>query len=253
MCCGVADAISTEHKFLKRHNEKFEKLSTSVGQVRESLETLRRAFRPRPTSMIVRSFPRAAKSKRKPARSSSKTDLFPGTVRTSRWKFFFVAWKARRSKARARNQIRINAFNHFRPSVREVLNPPQRYGDEFPDRSTFGPPEDTRPYMNLTTILLLSPRTVRAPRRRPRYRPPGPQSWRHDVREHNARPLRTRNSSGSRNATTRQRWKTQKRNDSLVAPQMLTTRPFALQRRAEPVYTKKKSRSDLPHSQPTSR
>jgi hypothetical protein len=35
------------------------------------------------------------------------------------------------------------------------------------------------------------------------------------------------------------RWKTQKRNDSLVALQMLTTRPFALQRRAEPVYTKK--------------
>jgi hypothetical protein len=81
MCCCVADAITTEHKFLKRHNEKFERLSTSVGQVRESLETLRRAFRPRPTSMIVRSFPRATKSKRKPATSSSKTDLFPGTVR----------------------------------------------------------------------------------------------------------------------------------------------------------------------------
>jgi hypothetical protein len=24
MCCCVADAITTEHKFLKRHNEKFE-------------------------------------------------------------------------------------------------------------------------------------------------------------------------------------------------------------------------------------
>jgi hypothetical protein len=81
MCCWVADAITTEHKFLKRHNEKFKSLSTSVGQVRESLETLRRALRPCPTSMIVRSFPRATKSKRKPARSSSKTDLFPGTVR----------------------------------------------------------------------------------------------------------------------------------------------------------------------------
>jgi hypothetical protein len=238
MCCCVADAITTEHKFLKRHNEKFESLSTSVGQVWESLETIRRAFCPRPTSMIVRSFPRATKSKRKTGALVVKNRLISRDGTTSRWKFFFVAWKARRSRARARNQIRINAFNHSRPSVREVLNPPQRYGDEFPDRSTFGPPEDTRPYVNLTTILLLSPRTVRAPRRRPRYRPPGPQSWRHDVRKHNARPLRTRNSSGSRNATTRQRWKTQKRNDSLVAPQMLTTRPFALQRRAEPVYKK---------------
>jgi hypothetical protein len=81
MCCCVADATTTEHKFLKLHNEKFERLSTSVGQVRESLETLRRAFRPRPTSMIVRSIPRATESKRKPATSSSKTDLFPGTVR----------------------------------------------------------------------------------------------------------------------------------------------------------------------------
>jgi hypothetical protein len=176
MCCGVADAISTEHKFLKRHNEKFEKLSTSVDQIRESLETLRRAFRPRPHVDDCAFVPPSYEIQRKTGALVVKNRLISRDGTTSRWKFFFVAWKARRSKARARNQIRINAFNHFRPSVREVLNPPQRYGDEFPDRSTFGPPEDTRPYMNLTTFLLLSPRTVRAPRRRPRYRPPGPQS-----------------------------------------------------------------------------
>jgi hypothetical protein len=79
MCCCVADAITNEYKFLKRHNEKFERLSTSVGQVRESLETLRRAFRPRPTSMIVRSFPRAIKSKRKNRRPRRQNPTyFPG-------------------------------------------------------------------------------------------------------------------------------------------------------------------------------
>jgi hypothetical protein len=79
MCCCVADAITPKHKFLKKHNEKFERLSTSVGQVRESPETLRRAFRPRPTSMIVRSFPRAIKSKRKNRRPRRQNPTyFPG-------------------------------------------------------------------------------------------------------------------------------------------------------------------------------
>jgi hypothetical protein len=73
LCCCVAAAITTEHKFLKQ----LEILSTSVGQVRESLETLRRAFRPRPTSMIVRSFPelRNPKENRRPRRQ--KLTYFP--------------------------------------------------------------------------------------------------------------------------------------------------------------------------------
>jgi hypothetical protein len=176
MCCCVADATTTEHKFLKRHNEKFEMIVNIGGSSLRVAGNHSARFSLALHVDDCAFVPPSYEIQKKTGDLVVKNRLISGDGTTSRWKFFFVAWKARRSRARARNQIRINAFNHFRPSVREVLNPPQRYGDEFPDRSTFGPPEDTRPYMNLTTFLLLSPRTVRAPRRRPRYRPPGPQS-----------------------------------------------------------------------------
>jgi hypothetical protein len=176
MCCCVADATTTEHKFLKRHNEKFEMIVNIGGSSLRVAGNHSARFSLALHVDDCAFVPPSYDIQKKTDDLVVKNRLISGDGTTSRWKFFFVAWKARRSRARARNQIRINAFNHFRPSVREVLNPPQRYGDEFPDRSTFGPPEDTRPYMNLTTFLLLSPRTVRAPRRRPRYRPPGPQS-----------------------------------------------------------------------------
>jgi hypothetical protein len=176
MCCCVADATTTEHKFLKRHNEKFEMIVNIGGSSLRVAGNHSARFSLALHVDDCAFVPPSYEIQKKTGDLVVKNRLISGDGTTSRWKFFFVAWKARRSRARARNQIRINAFNHSRPSVREVLNPPQRYGDEFPDRSTFGPPEDTRPYMNLTTILLLSPRIVRAPRRRPRYRPPGPQS-----------------------------------------------------------------------------
>jgi hypothetical protein len=176
MCCCVADAITTEHKFLKRHNEKFEMVVNIGGSSSRVTGKPSARFSLALHVDDCAFVPPSYEIQRKTGALVVKNRLISRDGTTSRWKFFFVAWKARRSRARARNQIRINAFNHSRPSVRELLNPPQRYDDEFPDRSTFGPPEDTRPYMNLTTILLLSPRTVRAPRRRPRYRPPGPQS-----------------------------------------------------------------------------
>jgi hypothetical protein len=171
MCCCVADATTTEHKFLKRHNEKFEMIVNIGGSSLRVAGNHSARFSLALHVDDCAFVPPSYEIQKKTGDLVVKNRLISGDGTTSRWKFFFVAWKARRSKARARNQIRINAFNHFWPSVREVLNPPQRYGDEFLDRSTFGPPEDARLYVNPITILFSRP-IVRALRQRPRYCPP---------------------------------------------------------------------------------
>jgi hypothetical protein len=82
MCCCVADAITTEHNYLKRHNEKFEMVVNIGGSSSRvtgkpsarfslALHVDDCAFVP-PSYEI---------QKKKPATSSSKSDLFPGTVR----------------------------------------------------------------------------------------------------------------------------------------------------------------------------
>jgi hypothetical protein len=81
MCCCVADATTTEHKFLKRHNEKFEMIVNIGGSSLRVAGNHSARFSLALHVDDCAFVPRATKSKRQPATSSSKTDLFPGTVR----------------------------------------------------------------------------------------------------------------------------------------------------------------------------